>query len=109
MSRLNYARHERIVREAAALLRAKCPPSLPVVLRFYDRADDDDSGWCRRTKARFIVGIGRDPCPNCMLDTLFEEWAHARTWGAIQSHQRDHDHHFALEYWRCRREYYGIS
>ena len=109
MTRIDYTRHERIIREAAALLRVRCPASLPVVVRFYTRKrDDEDAGRCDRGRKQFTLWIARDPCPVCMLDTLFEEWGHARSWGAVQSHKGDHDSHFAIEYWRCRREYYSI-
>jgi hypothetical protein len=101
---------ERICREAVAVLITRLPTSRPVWLRFYDaRTEDEEGGFCRLTRVRFILGVERRGCMNCMLEALIHEYAHARAWGATQAGTYDHDAHWGVEYARIYQEFYGVS
>jgi hypothetical protein len=101
---------EKICRDALAILQARIPCAMPVWLRFYDaKTEAEEGGFCRRGAKRFIVGVERRACQNCMLEALIHEYGHARAWGATQAATYDHDAHWGVEVARVYQEFYGVS
>ena len=101
---------ERVCRDALAILRSRLPTARPVWLRFYQaKTEDEEGGYCRLTRSRFIIGIERKECRNCMLEALIHEYAHARAWGSTQAGSYDHDAHWGIEMARVYQEFYGVA
>lgn len=89
------------LRSAAAVLRAQCPPALPVRIRLEDLGDC--WGDCSRGPRAFVIRLHRPSAvayPGLMAWLLAHEWAEALSWGQPGG---DHSDAFGIAYARCAR------
>ncbi len=92
------------IRDAAALLRQKCPAPLPVrILR--PKLSSDHAGWCSLRDAtktlpnRFQIEICKTVSHGTAIFVLIHEWAHALSW----DEDRRHGDRWGKAYARCWR------
>lgn len=95
---------EEVVKDVLARLRRLLPTKRPVRLYFFDSNDDNDDGYCKKTKKGFVIGLRRTHGPYMLLIFL-HEYAHARCWDmSEQSYVDYHDPHWGMEYGLAYKE-----
>jgi hypothetical protein len=61
------------------VLRERCPPAMPVVVRT-SRLPRNLLGDSARRKKRFVIRLNRQMMNDQAVETLLHEWAHALAW-----------------------------
>ncbi len=103
---------EKNARDLVRDLHKRLPVSLPVRFYFSKRLSEFSWSECelkgdpgRHFIIRVKPGMEWDVTRECII----HEWAHCRTWGAVQSLSSDHDAHWGIEYAATYREANGVT
>ena len=62
-----------------AALRKRCPPAMPVLVKF-SKLPGDQLGKCARRRTRFVIHLNSEMSQYQAIDVLIHEWAHALAW-----------------------------